>query len=244
MTRIDGRAEGDGKMATDPDVIRLVELFLQSPFYQKIPVSPSGRVLPTSVRSFPHEMLCGPPDAQGFAEWRPVDSPVDEEIAAGFERFLGVGLPRAFKSYLMYKCLIGIDLHFSILPDVDPRHPLGWLEWSVKASRLPEVRARPWYVPFTTSRAGMGVLCFDSRRPDGEGDYPVMLAVDRSPDPLGDPGTHVDYVEIHLDFKSYLNFICNTIEYINGSHFKTQPIENWLSDRGKHVPYEVEYYKL
>ncbi|HEV3162798.1 MAG TPA: hypothetical protein VGZ22_02070 [Isosphaeraceae bacterium] len=230
-------------MATDPDVIRLVELFLQSEFYRKVPVRSSGRVHPSAVRSVPTEMLCGPPDAKGFAEWRPVESPVDELIAAGFEHFLGVGLPRAFKSYLMYKCLIDVDLYYSILPELDPRHPLGWLEWSVKESRRSELRARPWYVPFTLARAGMGVLCFDSQRPDGDGDYPVMLAIDMSPDPLDDFGTHVDYVEMHPSFKYYISFICDSLEYFNGSYSKTQPIEIWLSDRGKTIPYEAKYYR-
>jgi hypothetical protein len=155
----DKRAE---KMTTDAYVIRLVELFLQSPFYKKVPVSP-GKLISSSVRNPPHEMICGPPDANGFVQWQPVDSPIDKQIVAGFERFLGIRLHQKFKYYLMLKCLFNMDLHFSVLPEIHPRHPLGWLEWSVMESRRPEVQTRPWYIPFTQARAGMGVLCLGFR---------------------------------------------------------------------------------
>src|SRR5262249_12588700 len=75
----------------------------------------------------PREMLCGPPDAEGNAPWQPIDSPIDEAMVAGFERFLVAPLPSLFKAYLTQKCLIGMDLYEGTLPDIDPRRPLGWL---------------------------------------------------------------------------------------------------------------------
>ena len=228
-------------MATDPDVIRLVELYLRSRFYRKMRFITNDESYSHGLlHPPPYEMLCGPPDLDGLTEWRPVDSPVDEKIVAGFERFLGVGLPPAFKSLLTYKCLLETDLHFAILPELDPRHPLGWLEWSVKESRDSAVLARPWYVPFTSARAEMGVLCFDTQRPSPDGDYPVMLAFDRS---IVSPGLPPEYAELHASFKSYLGFICDVLEYTIGFHDNPQPLADWLTERGRPVPPEVRYYQ-
>jgi len=76
----------------------------------------------------PREMLYGAPDAEGAAPWRPIESPIDEAMVAGFERFLGVALPPLFKAYLTQKCLLCMELYEGTLPDIDPREPLGWLQ--------------------------------------------------------------------------------------------------------------------
>lgn len=227
-------------MATDPDLIRLMELYLRSPFYRRVPIATGRRLSPTSVRFPPYEMLCGAPDPGGFAEWQPVDSPVDEALVAGFERFLDCTLPQLFKSFLMFKCFIDTDLHFAILPKLDPRHPLGWLEWNVKESRLPNIRATPWYVPFAPARAEMGVMCFDTRRPDPDGDYPIVLAVDTSAELSA---SRPEYVQLHESYKSYLRFICDSLEYMSGTHYNTQSLAEWLAGHGRPVPDEVRYYQ-
>jgi hypothetical protein len=85
----------------------------------------------------PSEMLCGGADADGLAPWRPIDSPIDEAMVDGFERLLGASLPPLFKAYLTQKCLLAMDLYERTLPDIDPRHPLGWLEWCARERRQP-----------------------------------------------------------------------------------------------------------
>jgi|GEM_PF-2618243 len=225
-------------MVTDPDVVRFVELFLQSRFYKKAPVAVGNRVRRESVRNLAWEMLRGPADKDGFAEWEPVDSPIDEVIIAGFERYLNVSLPPAFKLYLMYKCLFDLDLCFAVLPEIDPRHPLGWLEWSVKASQREILRVRPWYMPFTYSRAKMGLLCFDTQRPDSEGDYPIVMVEDLN-HTSSDP--RPEYVEWHSSFKVYIRYVCDFLEWTNSGSDETEPLIYWMIRKGRPVPSEVPY---
>jgi hypothetical protein len=229
-------------MTIDPDLVRLVDRFLQSKYYVKVHVARNWSDDATPIPPPPHEMLCGPPDANGFAEWRPVDSPVDEEMVAGFERFLGTQLPPLFKSYLMYKCLLINDLNFVILPELDPRHPLGWLEWSVKASRCIEIRARPWYVPFTCSPAQIGFLCFDTRRPDEVGDYPIMEVFNSGT--INSPA--LIFTEVYCGFRSYINFAYNYLEwskYLKENTSNTKTLAAWLEDQGRPVPNAVRHYQ-
>lgn len=112
---------------------RFTGRFLGSPYFRAVPAVLSepeaylARRTPGQAYDFwvaPPEMLCGPADADGLAPWQPVDSPIDEAMADGFERFLTASLPPLFKAYLTHKCLLGMDLYEGTLPDVGPSD--GW----------------------------------------------------------------------------------------------------------------------
>src|SRR5689334_68682 len=96
---------------SDRDTIgKFIDEFLKSPYYGPVLAvlneeeAEAARLVPGfpwgSRWLAPSMMLSGPPDAEGKAPWHPVDSPIDEEMIAGFERFLNVPLPPLFKAYL------------------------------------------------------------------------------------------------------------------------------------------------
>jgi hypothetical protein len=187
----------------------------------------------------PSEMLCGPPDAEGDAPWQPIDSPIDEATVGAFERFLGATLPPLFKAYLTYKCLLYIDLYEGTLPDIDPRHPLGWLEWCAVRRKQLSFASAPWLIPFTEGPAGCGLLCFDTRRPDEHGDCPIIFVKDThdaESDHVVGQGT-LDR-QVFNSFASYLEFLEDWLI------FKSTPrdvlFSTWLEQSGKAVP--QEYY--
>jgi hypothetical protein len=177
----------------------------------------------------PRAMLCGPPDAEGNAAWQPIDSPIDEAMVAGFERFLLTPLPPLFKAYLTQKCLIGMDLYEGWLPDIDPREPFKWLEWCALQQKLPFYEITPWLLPFTYAAAQVGTLCFDTRQPDDQGDYPIVLVGEGSGRQVFD------------SFASYIDHLQNWLAYrSSGSevHFFT-----WLEENGK-VTHQAYYDAL
>jgi hypothetical protein len=219
---------------------RFTARFLESPYFQPAqavlsePEAYFAQRMPGQALDFwvaPREMLCGPPGADGLAPWRPVDSPVDEVMADGFERFLAAPLPPLFKAYLTYKCLIGMDLYEGTLPDIDPRRPLGWLEWCATRRRRPPFDSSRCLIPFTDGPAGAHTLAFDTSRRDGRGDCPVIFVKD--PDdardcPAGAGG------EVFGSFASYLDLLQDWLSYKMtgaGVHFF-----DWLGQHAKAVP--------
>lgn len=162
----------------------------------------------------PREMICGPPDADGNAPWHPIDSPIDDAMVEGFERHLQAPLPPLFKAYLTQKCLIGMDLYEGVLPSIDPRQPLEWLEWSVLRRRGRDLSEAPWLIPFSHGPAELGILCFDTRRPDGAGDYPVIMVRDLD----DDGGSREDREgeigrQVFDSFGAYLAFLQDWLVY-------------------------------
>ncbi len=183
----------------------------------------------------PGEMLCGRPAAEGDASWQPIDSPIDEAMVDGFERFLGAKLPPLFKAYLTYKCLLYMDLYEGTLPDIDPRHPLGWLEWCAVRRKQPPFKSAPWLIPFTEGPAICGMLCFDTRRPDEHGDYPIIFVKDsHAVESDHAPGQEIVDRQVFKSFASYLEFLEDCLI------FKSTPrdmlFSAWLEQSGKSVP--------
>jgi hypothetical protein len=176
-----------------------------------------------------------PPDAEGDAPWQPTDSPIDEAMVGGFERFLGVALPPLFKAYLTYKCLLYMDLYEGTLPDIDPRHPLAWLEWCALRRKQPSFASAPWLIPFTEGPHRCDLLCFDTRRPDEQGDFPITFVKD-SDDAESDHlvGQEIGDREVFKSFASYLDFLEDWLI------FKSAPrdllFSSWLEQSGKPVP--------
>ena len=211
---------------------RPVQAVLSEPecfFAQRIP----GQALRFWVA--PSDMLSGRPDAEGLAPWQPIDSPIDEAMVGGFERFLGATLPPLFKAYLTYKCLLYMDLYEGTLPDIDPRHPLGWLEWCAIRRKQPPFASSPWLIPFTEGPAGCGLLCFDTRWPDEHGDCPIIFVKgfhDTESAHVVGQGT-LDR-QVFKSFASYLEFLEDWLI------FKSAPRDMlfsvWLEQHGKDVP--------
>ena len=190
-------------MPTHPSVIQFVDLFLKSSHFLRAPVKLSQRVLASGLVSLPSEMLAGPVDPDGYVRWKPVESPINERIMAGIERFLGVPLPDIFKSYLMYRCLYRVETRHVELPEIDPRHPLGWLEWSCKRSREYCVNT-PWLIPFASGPDQFYVLFFDTRRPNQNGDYPVVQKIESSDEQEYEPVELFDSFHQLIEFHSFM----------------------------------------
>lgn len=177
----------------------------------------------------PPEMISGPPDDDGFACWMPVDSPLDEGMVSGFERYLQAGLPPLFKAYLTSKSLLGMDLFEGTLPDVDPRCPFEWLEWSASNSRWTLQGLPSSLVPFTRGPAGHGLLCFETAFPDPRGDCPIIYVLaDRVSEKVFD------------SFAAYLDFLEDWLVYSSNEQ-RTEHFFDWLRRHEKRRP-PARYY--
>jgi hypothetical protein len=223
---------------------RFISLFQESVFFRPVQAVLSeaecffAQRAPGQALRFwvaPGEMLCGPPDTEGLASWQPIDSPIDEAMVDGFERFLGATLPPLFKAYLTYKCLLYMDLHEGTLPDIDPRHPLAWLEWCAPRRKQPPFASAPWLIPFTEGPDRCDLLCFDTRRPDEQGDCPIVFIKDCD-DPEGDHtvGHEVVGRQVFNSFAAYLEFLEDWLIYTRTP--RDLQFSAWLEHSGKVVP--------
>ncbi len=227
---------------------QFISLFLESVFFRPVQAVLSesecffAQRIPGQALRFwvaPSEMLCGRPDADGEAPWQPIDSPIDEAMVAGFERFVGATLPPLFKAYLTYKCLLYMDLYEGTLPNIDPRHPLGWLEWCAFRRKQPPFASAPWLIPFTEGPAECGILCFDTRRRNEHGDCPIIFVNDsRDTETDYASGKEIANCQVFKSFASYLEFLEDWLI------FKSTPrdmlFSAWLDQSGKAVP--RDYY--
>jgi hypothetical protein len=218
---------------------RFIALFLKSPFFRPVQavMSEAGAYFaqrtPGQAFDFwvaPREMLCCAHDADGLAPWQPVDSPIDEAMVNGFERFLQAPLPPLFKAYLTHKCLLRMDLYEGTLPGIDPRSPLQWLEWCALRRREPPLDSSLWLIPFTDGPIGPHqTLAFDTRRSDGEGDCAIVFIT-----------SHGDAIQTgagQVVFDSFAFYLDHLEDWLK---FKTAGSEmhffDWLEQNGKSVP--------
>ena len=223
-------------MVIHPVVIQFVDMFLKSEFYRPVTTKPRERFANWRICPLSREMCDNSSDLDGLVRWKPVDSPIDEPIIAGFERFLDVPLPPSFKSYLMYKCLLGVCVYRTSLPEVHPHFPLGWLEWSALASNRPFLKSTPWLIPFAERVGQKSLFCFDTRCPQPNGEYPIILCSDHN------PASHEPSTEVHESFESYLRFLCHFLEFsrdLTSPPFPKLPLQAWLERQGFPVPNEV-----
>jgi hypothetical protein len=128
----------------------------------------------TSAPGVPEPMRVGSPDEYGWSAWRPVESPIKEKDIAAIERFIGAKLPPLFKAYLTHKALLMTNFGILSLPEIRSDRPLEDVRAYLNLLATdPYLRSRG-YVPFGQEGNGGGPLCFDTKRPNGEGDYPIM----------------------------------------------------------------------
>jgi hypothetical protein len=226
-----------------------VGLFLDSPYRRKVTFglneewAAASREYPLLEYPLaPADMLAGKIDVEGMAPWHPVPSPIDDDMVDGFERFLGKPLPGIFRAYLTYQALLDVNLYLGSLPDIDPRYPLSWLEWCVLRRRKPLYEARSWLIPFTQGPVHAGALCFDTRRPDGRGDYPIIRVPCRYEEDLpSNDLLEVDY-KVFASCEAYFDFLREWLLYqVSGTRWEDVPFSAWLEQRGKTMPPETVY---
>jgi hypothetical protein len=227
-------------------LVHFQSLFLRSPFYQPVKAVLSGpdvelaRRLPGFEANLaPVQMLSSTPDSDGLAPWEPIDSPINERLTAGFERFLGVSLPPLFKEYLCFKCMIGMDVYDGSLPDIDPRRPLQWLEWCVVRSGGHPYQSNPWLVPLTEGPAGISDICLDTRRPNSVGDYPILTIHHSVFSEKSIVLNNVQHLEVFDSFEKYFDFLIDWLTYKIDQ--RTECFLEWLARLGKPAPPAVYY---
>jgi hypothetical protein len=160
----------------------------------------------------PPIMMVGDPDESGFAEWRAVDSPIDDDLLARFERFLDCKLPPLFKEYLKYKCIYNVDFDFAILPMFRFDEPLGWLQWAW--DRMD--RVKPGVIPFVSGPFTASILCFDVNHAMEDGDCPVLKVHSEDEVPY----------RVFDSFHDYFAFVKNVILYRD--QYRPRKFEEWL----------------
>lgn len=222
-----------------------LDLFLKSPFY-----SPVRAVISQSEAEFachflgfepnlaPVPMLSGPPDANGLAPWMPIDSPISPTMILGFEKFLNIRLPSLFKEYLSFKCLICMDLFEGILPDVTPQNPLSWLEWCAIRRELHFYQTNHWLFPLTYGPARISDLCMDTRRPDLNGEYPIVIVRHYELE-KETPRQSNNNTKVFNSFEDYFDFLTNWLMYKSNSHSIT--FKEWMARQGEPLPPEAYY---
>ncbi|APW58878.1 hypothetical protein [Paludisphaera borealis] len=170
-------------------VKEFADLFFKSRYYGRVRALPDEEDLKTAAWLpgytywvAPSEMISDR-DADGTAAWAPIPSPIDRNLIHCFERFLGADLPPLFKCYLCSSSMLCADLTVGFLPQIDPRHPLSWLEWCLRARRHEPFMSSARYVPFAWGPATASYLWFDVESPTPDGDYPIIQTMDRSRHP-------------------------------------------------------------
>jgi hypothetical protein len=139
----------------------------------------------TVALGVPPEMADGPTDEYGWTPWKPIDSPVGEKEIFALEAYARAKLPPLFRAYLMYKCLLMTDFGIIRLPSIPSDRPLHDLLLYVRLLETEPYWREHSYLPFGSDGNDGGPICFDTKRPTTDHDYPVVF-VDR--DLAGRPG--------------------------------------------------------
>lgn len=121
----------------------------------------------------PAVMRAGPPNSDGWTPWKPVDSPVTDIDVLSLENEFEIKFPPLFRAYLMYKCLLMTDFEV-VLPETPFDDPLGNLRGYLELRSDAFFRERG-LVPFAHDSNDAGPVCFDTRKPQLDGDLPVVL---------------------------------------------------------------------
>jgi len=154
----------------------------------------------------PITMMDGRPDSDGTARWKPIPSPIDENLIRRIESFLGAKLPPLFKCYLCASSMLAMDLVVGTLPDIDPRRPLSWLEWCINTWPYGPFNSDPRYVPFTLGPAFASYLWFDVANPDQDGDYPIIQTMERSSEIATSEKVFDSFAEYFEHLKLWMKF--------------------------------------
>ncbi len=145
--------------------LKRIERFVQT-FLDTMGSSPAPGV--------PIEMRVSVPDESEWTQWRPVDSPISEIQLTALESRVNGVLPRLFKDYLIYKCLLMTDFGSVSLPEIRSDAP-----WKELGSYLDLYEKTPYltsnrYFPFgNDSRTGT-LVCFSLRDLDSTQDCPIL----------------------------------------------------------------------
>jgi hypothetical protein len=133
----------------------------------------------------PEKMRDGPLEQDGWGRWHPIDSRITDNDIAALEKSIGAPLPPLFREYLTYKCLLMTSFGVLSLPETRCDRPLDDIEgWFAIMETQPYWKAND-YVPFGQDGDDYGVLAFDVRRRNSEGDYPIMYV---APEFMDKPG--------------------------------------------------------
>lgn len=126
----------------------------------------------------PDEMRDGPDDREGWCAWKPVASPVTQDMMQELEDSIGVPLPPLFKAYLTNKCLLMTDFGMLSLPEMRPDEPLEEFQGYLGLYQPGSYWRTQKLLPFGEDGDATGPICFDISQPTVDGDYPVVF-VDR-----------------------------------------------------------------
>ncbi len=122
----------------------------------------------------PQAMKAGETDEDGWSEWKPVDSMIDESEISSIETEIGYSLPSLFRAYLMHKCLLMTDFIVRLpqTPSNDPlrefRHYIELLKANGSFFRLNGL------IPFAFDGNDRGYVCFDTISPNAD-NYPIVI---------------------------------------------------------------------
>lgn len=125
----------------------------------------------------PTDMQVGKVDEEGWVRWNMIPSTVSAIQIRELERAYGlpVTVPPLYEAYLTTCYLMSVVLrydHFSIeLPGLPSSHPLRHLQilWENGKSLIAQ-----GYIPFATYEDGAGPICWDTHKPQTDGDYSVV----------------------------------------------------------------------
>ena len=214
-------------------VKEFADLFFESRYYHRVPALPikedleAAAVMPGFTYWVAPSTMLRDRDEDGFASWDPIPSPIDKNLIQCFERFLGAQLPPLFKCFLCSSCMLCDDLTVGFLPQIDPRHPLSWLEWCVRIWSSEPFMPRGRYVPFAYGPASASCLWFDVENPTPDGDYPIIQTMERGvePDSYRKPENY--RVEKVFDsFAEYFEYLKLWIKFIVDGW--PEHIDTWL----------------
>jgi hypothetical protein len=123
----------------------------------------------------PSNMVNGPPFDGDWIPWKPIESPVTENDVARLEAMTGVRFPPLFRAYLMYQCLLMTDFGIIRLPQLPSDRPLEDVMGYMRVFNEETYWRVHGYVPFAYDGNDGGRMCFDTKRPDAQNDYPIVF---------------------------------------------------------------------
>ena len=129
-----------------------------------------------------------------------------------------------------------IDVYCGTLPPIDPRYPLLWLEWCYLRRLQPIYGSRPWLIPFTSGPVNDRALCFDIRRPNSDGDYPVIRISNRFVDQVELRATFEQEFQVFESCYCYFDFLHRWLTSCKlGLGWENDPFPQWLAERNKNL---------
>lgn len=134
-----------------------------------------GPLMTVHLDSHPEEMLVGPPNPEGWVQWRLIRRPGRKLDFTDIERGCGHPLPSSFKEWMSRFDSLDLDCGVVRMTPAPANDPLGPLAKEVR-NGSPGLGNDLGLIAFGSEAFGdIGAVCFDTQADINDADWPVVI---------------------------------------------------------------------